>query len=101
MAQQFKTTNESSFWKKNDIKKEELIKHAEKQLFIARSGPNSKAHRFHHNCEEMFLWKRRKLLSKNIFINNGFLILHDVRKLDFFKDAFFWYNNVNGVQPER
>ena len=49
----------------------------------ARSGPDSKPHRFHHNCEEMLLWKLRNLFSKIFLNNHEFLILHDVRKIHF------------------
>ena len=45
----------------------------------ARSGPDSKPYRFHHNCEEMLLWKLRNFLSGNFLINHEFSILHDVK----------------------
>ena len=71
-------------------------------LVRARSGPDSKPHRFHNNCEEMLLWKLRNLLSKNFLINHEVLIPHGVRKLNFFMDPlFFWHNSVNGVQLGR
>ena len=44
----------------------------------ARSGPNSKPHRFHHNCVEMLIWKLWNFLSQNFLLNHEFLILHDV-----------------------
>ena len=50
--------------------------------------------------ESLLLQKLRNLLSK-IFLNDGdFLIPHDETKIFFAGVFFFWYNSVNGVQPE-
>ena len=51
-----------------------------------RLGPDSKHHQFHHNCEELLL---RKLFVKNFLIKHEFLIVYDVRKLDFLNIRFF------------
>ena len=54
----------------------------------ACSGPDSKTDQFHHNCEEILLWKFRNLLTKKFLINHDFLIFHDVKNV-LVKDALF------------
>ena len=55
----------------------------------AASGPDSTPHRFHHNCEEILLWKLRNLFAKKILINHEFLFFSWLKKMRFFIDALF------------
>ena len=67
-----------------------------------RSRQNSMPHWFPQTFMEKLFWKLRNLPSKIILNEGDFLLSHDVKKIEnSLKRFFFWYSNVNGVQPER